>query len=151
MHLRCSFHSPGRLRSSGLTAMKSVVICRARRRPGKAHAVRRTGEGQAGRRPGKGMDAAMALLLSCPSLGSGRHARCPGRELRGLLSVFLCACTYCLTRFLESTSITTASKSTMPLTVRCQLASIPRMDMPLLSTPMNMAPITAPPTVPTPP
>ena len=42
-------------------------------------------------RPGKGMAAAMALLLSCPSPGSVRHARCPGRGLTGVLSyVFVC-------------------------------------------------------------
>ncbi len=151
MNLQCSFHSPGRLSSSGLTAMKSVVICMARRRPGKAHAVCRPGKAHAVRRPGKGMAAAMAQPLSGPSPGSGRHARCPRGSCGEFCLMFLCACAYCLTRFLESTSITTASKSTMPLTVRCQLASIPRMDMPLLSTPMNMAPITAPPTVPTPP
>jgi len=52
---------------------------------------------------------------------------------------------------LETTSKMTATRSTPPLTTYCQESVIPMMDMPMLITPSSRAPITTPPTVPTPP
>ena len=53
--------------------------------------------------------------------------------------------------FFDTTSKITAKRRTRPFTARCQFESTPRIDIPLLRTPMKMAPTTAPPTVPVPP
>ena len=54
-------------------------------------------------------------------------------------------------RCLETTSNITAKRRTIPLTALCQFMSTPRIDIPLFNTPMKIAPITAPVTVPVPP
>ena len=64
--------------------------------------------------------------------------------------VFLC-CYLLLCFFLEITSKATAAKRTSPFTAFCQFASIPMIDIPLFRTPMKIAPITTPGTVPIPP
>ena len=51
----------------------------------------------------------------------------------------------------DTTSKITAARRTDPLTARCQFMSTPRIDIPLFSTPIKIAPTTAPPTVPVPP